>query len=169
MIEHSETSQPVTEHRHPTSRDDLRAAVVDLISVARREILLCSPALDPALFNRAVVTDALSHFITRQARGRIRVVVEDTEQMLQSCVRLVELARRFSDILLILRLGEPQRGLTEMLMVVDSASCLQQPDTAVIDATLDLNAPQRAITLAHRFEKIWANCDPVPGLHGFRL
>ena len=169
MNELSDSSTPTTEHRHPESRDDLRNAVVDLISSARRDIVLCSPALDPALFNRAIVTDALGQFIARQTRGRIRIVIEDTEQLLLSCVRLVELARRFSDMLFVQRLGEPHRGLTEMLMVADQVSCLQQQNTAVIDAVLDLNLPQRAVTLAQRFEKIWAASEPAPGLHGFRL
>ena len=151
------------------TRDELRNAAVDLIAGARRELVICSPALDPALYNRAVLTDALGHFIARQARCRIRVVVEDTEDMLRSSVRLVELARRFSDLILIQRLGEPHRGLTEMFMVADSESCLYQRAIATIDATLDLHTPHLALPLARRFENIWAASEPVTGLHSFRL
>jgi hypothetical protein len=169
MSDDSQSKAPVAKHRHPTTRDDLRVATVDVIAGARREIMICSPALDPALYNRASVADALGHFIARQARCRIRIVVEDTEHMLLSCVRLVELARRFSDIIQIQRLGEPHRGLTEMFIVADAVSCLYQQDITVMDATLDLNSPQRTSALAQRFEKIWAAGEPAPGLHGFRL
>jgi regulator of extracellular matrix RemA (YlzA/DUF370 family) len=162
-------SMPVARHRHPTTREDLRTAAEELIASARREIMICSPALDPAMYNRAAITDALGHFIAHQARGRIRIVVEDTEHMLLSAVRLVELTRRFSDLIQILRLGEPHRGLTEMIMVADGESCLYQQDITVMDATLDLNSPQRANALAQRFEKIWAAGEPAPGLHVFRL
>lgn len=151
------------------TRDDLRDAAVDLITGVRRELVICSPALDPALYNRAVLTEALGHFIARQARCRVRIAVEDTEDMLRSSVRLVELARRFSDLLLIRRLGEPHHGLTEMFMVADSESCLYQQDIATIDATLDLHTPHLALPLARRFEDIWAAGEPVPGLHSFRL
>lgn len=151
------------------SRDELRDAAVDLITSARRELVICSPALDPALYNRTALTEALGHFIARQARCRVRMVVEDTEDMLRGSVRLVELARRFSDLLLIQRLGEPHHGLTEMFMVADSESCLYQQDIATIDATLDLHTPHLALPLARRFEDIWAAGEPVPGLHGFRL
>jgi len=169
MSDHKQSGAAVKEHRHPVTRDELRSAAVDLVACARRELVICSPVLDPALYNRSVLTDALGHFIARQTRCRVRVVVEDTEDMLHSSVRLVELARRFSDLLLIQRLGEPHRGLTEMFMVADSESCLHQREIATIDATLDLHAPQLALPLARRFEDIWAASEPVPGLHGFRL
>jgi hypothetical protein len=169
MNDDRQSETPAANHRHPTTRDDLRVAAVDLIASARREIVICSPALDPALYNRAVVTDALGHCIARHARCRIRIVVEDTEHMLLSCVRLVELTRRFSDIIQIQRLGEPHRGLTEMFIVADGESCLYQQDITVMDATLDLNSPQRAGALAQRFEKIWVAGEPAPGLHNFRL
>jgi len=169
MSDLRESDIPAKEHRHPTTRDELRVAAVDLIAQARREIMICSPALDPALYNRTTLAEALGHFIARQARCRARIVVEDTEHMLQSNTRLVELARRFSDMILIQRLGEPHHGLTEMFMVADSESCLYQQDITTINATLDLHTPHLAIPLARRFEDIWATSEPVPGLHSFRL
>ena len=169
MSEHKQSDAPVKEHRRLMTRDDLRVAAADLIAHARREIVICSPALDPALFNRATLAEALGHFIARQARGRARIVVEDTEHMLLSNVRLVELARRFSDLILIQRLGEVHHGLTEMFIVADTESCLYQQDITVIDATLDLDTPHLAAPLARRFEVIWAASEPVAGLHGFRL
>ncbi|HJW81771.1 MAG TPA: hypothetical protein VJ396_05955 [Acidiferrobacterales bacterium] len=169
MNDHSQSDAPAKEHRRVMTRDELRVAAVDLIAQARREIVICSPALDPALYNRAALAEALGHFIARQARCRARIVVEDTEHMLQSSTRLVELARRFSDLLLIQRLGEPHHGLTEMFMVADGDSCLYQQDIATIDATLDLHTPHLALPLARRFEDIWAASEPAPGLHGFRL
>lgn len=169
MSNRSKPETPAKEHRHPMTRDDLRIAAMDLFAQARREIVICSPALDPSLYNRVALTDALGHFIARQARCRARIAVEDTEHMLLSSVRLVELARRFSDMILIQRLGEPHHGLTEMFIVADSESCLYQQDIATIDATLDLHAPHLALPLARRFEDIWAASEPVPGLHHFRL
>ncbi len=160
---------PEKEHRHPATRDELFAAGVDCIARARREILICSPMLDPAFYNRAAPVEALGHFIARRASNRIRVVVEDTEHMLLADVRLVELARRFSDMILIRRLGEPHRGLAEMFLVADGEHCLHQRDIASLDATLDFHTPRLASPLAHRFEAIWAASEPVPGLHPFRL
>jgi len=169
MNDRRKSNAPVKEHRHPTTRDDLSEAALDLIAQARHEIMICSPALDPSLYNRAALTEALGHFIARLARSRARIVVEDTEHMLLSSVRLVELARRFSDMILIQRLGEPHHGLTEMFIVADNESCLYQQDIATIDATLDLHTPHLALPLARRFEDIWTASEPVPGLHGFRL
>lgn len=169
MSNQSQSEAPAKEHRHATTRNDLQVAATDLIARARREILICSPVLDPALYNRAALAEALGHFVARRANNRIRVVVEDTEHMLLTGVRLVDLARRFSDMILIRRLGEPHHGLAEMFVVADGESCLHQLDTAAMDATLDFHTPHLAIPLARRFETIWTASEPVAGLHPFRL
>lgn len=163
----SEAADP--NHRHPDTREALRTALLDLAKTARRELLVCSPTLDPALFNGAAMSEALTHLVARHPYNRVRIVVEDTEHMLMTCIRLVELARRLSDLVLIRRLGEPHHGLSEQLAVADGESCLYQQDVGMVDATLDLHAPRLAQPLTRRFEDIWAASEPVPGLHGFRL
>lgn len=156
-------------HRHPDTRDELRTAQLDVVRSAQRELRILAPALDAALFNGSAMTEALGRFIAGHSRNRMRVVVEDTEHMLQTCTRFVELVRRFSDLLLVRRLGEPHRGLTEMFVLADDHSCLYQQDLGVVDALLDLHTPRAVGPLASRFEDIWSAAEPVPGLHTFRL
>lgn len=163
------TAQMEKEHRHLTTRDDLRAAAINLLAGARHEVLICAPMLDAAFFNRADLTQAMGQFIARRAGNRVRIVVEDTEHMLQANVRLVELTRRFSDLILIRRLGEQHHGLAEMFIVGDKANSLHQRDVTGVDATCDFHAPSLADPLARRFETYWDASEPVVGLHPFRL
>jgi hypothetical protein len=156
-------------HRHPDSREGLRTAQLDIVRSARHELRILAPALDAVLFNGSAMAEALGRFIAGHGRNRVRMVVEDTEHMLQTCIRFVELTRRFSDLLLIRRLGEQHHGLTEMFVLADDDSCLYQQDVGLVDATLDLHAPRAVGPLASRFEDIWAAAEPVPGLHTFRL
>ena len=169
MNEQRNSSGTAATHRHPDTRDGLREAQLDLVHSARHELRILAPALDAALFNGSAMAEALGRFIAGRGRSRARVVVEDTEHMLQTCTRFVELARRFSDLLIVRRLGEPHHGLREMFMVADHDSCLYQPDVALVDATLDLHTPPRAGAFGQRFEEIWAASEPAPGLHLFRL
>jgi hypothetical protein len=157
------------EHRHPTTHDALYQAVLDIVARARHKILLCSPVLDPAIYNTAAFSDGLAHFIALNARNRARIVVEDTESMLTRCTRLVEFARRFSDLVLIRRLGESHHGMRQMFIVADNENCLLQQDVGVYNATLDFQSRRQAGPLVQRFEQIWDTTDPAPGLHGFRL
>lgn len=157
------------EHRHLQAREALRDAHLELVNSARHELAVATPALDDAIWNSAAMGDALGHFLARHARNRVRIVIEDTEHMLTHCSRLVELARRFSDLLLIRRLGDPHRGLAELIFLADRNSCLVQADIRRVDATLDLAAPRTAAPHVQRFEQIWDASEPVSGLHGFRL
>ena len=165
----SQRREQESDHRHLTTRETVRAAIVDLVTVAQHEILICAPQLEAAFYNRADVAQALGHFIARRTGNRIRILVEDSELLLQADVRLVELTRRFSDLILIRQLGELHQGLAEMFIVVDAQSCLHQRDIGAVDATYDFHAAQLAMPLARRFETLWAASDLLPGLHPFRL
>lgn len=169
MNEHSNSAETGPIHSHVETRDALRAAQLELVRGARHELRIVTPALDATAFNGSAMAEALGRFIAGHRHNRARVVVEDTEHMLQTCARFVELVRRFSDLLLVRRLGEPHRGLREMFMLADHDSCLYQPDVALVDATLDQRAPKTAGALGQRFEEIWASTEPAPGLHHFRL
>lgn len=169
MNEQDNPEPAQAEHRHPDTRESLRQAALALVQSARRELMVVSPVLDAALWNSAAMGEALGRFISRSRNNHARLVVEDTEHMLVTCTRLVELARRFSDLLLIRRLGEPHRGLNQMFMIADGDSCIVQQDIGVMNATLDLHKPQVVAPLAVRFEEIWGAADPAPGLHIFRL
>jgi hypothetical protein len=156
-------------HKHPTTREDLREAQLELLRETRREYMLAAPMLDASHWNTAAFTDTLAHLIARHPQARVRIVTEDTEHLLAGCTRLVELTRRFSDRILIRRLGEPHHGLNSLFAVGDRGACLVQPDQEQTDATLDLHAPRAAAPWLQRFEEIWNASEPIPGLHGFRL
>lgn len=156
-------------HRRLQTREALRAALVGLVTSTRSEFALVAPMLDSSIWNSAAMGEALGHLVARSSRHRTRIVVEDTEFLLTACPRLVELTRRFSDLILIRRLGEPHRGLNEMFAIADRHSCLAQTDLGTLDAMLDLNAPRITAPYLQRFEDIWAAAEPAPGLHGFRL
>lgn len=169
MNDGNNSDTPAEVHRHPDTRDTLREALLELVRAARRELRLVSPVLDPIVFRDNRVADELGHFLARHAGNRILMVVEDTDEMLTTLPRLVELARRFADLFLVRRLGEAHHGLNKMFAVADHSGCLVQPEITRIDATLDLAAPHQAIPLARRFDEIWAGAEPVPGLHMFKL
>jgi len=169
MIEQGNPEQAGAHHAHPDTRDSLHAAMLDLVRASRHEFAIVAPVLDATLWNSATMAEALSHLATQHKRNRIRVVVEDSEHLLHSCTRLVELSRRISDLVLIRRLGDMHHGMNEMLAIADASGCLVQADIRMLDATLDLDSPRQAAPCLQRFEEIWQASDPLPGLHGFRL
>lgn len=169
MIEQGNSNPTEARHAHPETREALREALLRLVQAARHEIAVVAPVLDAALWNSAAMGEALSQLVTRHRRNRVRIVVEDSEHLLATCARLVELARRLSDLVLIRRLGKAHHGLNELLAIADHDGCLVQADVGILDATLDLDTPHLAAPRLRRFEEIWDAADPLPGLHIFRL
>lgn len=160
---------PAGTHRYLVTRQAMAEAQLELLRAARREFMLASPMLDAGFWNSASMARALGQLLAQHRHARARLVAEDTEHMLARCARLVELTRRFSDRILIRRLGEAQHGQSGMFAVADRDHCLVQNDVNQIDATLHLAAPRQAAPWLQRFDVIWDGAEPVPGLHGFRL
>lgn len=169
MNEHENSKLPEPRHTHPKTLAGLHEALLEVAKQAHHELAFAAPALDAALWNGAAMRESLGHLIARQPRNRIRIVLVDTEHMLTTCERLVDLARRFSDLLMIRRVGEPHLGLSEMFAIADQRSIVVQRDVRLVEATLDVESPRAAAPYVQRFEEIWQASEPVPGLHGFRL
>lgn len=167
MNETSPPATPETIHRHPDTRDALHAAMLELVRSAKRNLVVVSPALDVSLWNGTAMGEALGHFLAHHKNNQARFVIEDSAHMLQTCTRLVELARRFSDMLLIRRVGENHTRLGKMFAVADHDGCLVQQEVGVLDATLDIAAPRLAGPLARQFEDYWKSAEYIPGLHVF--
>jgi len=169
MIENRNLDPSESRHSHPGTRDELHIALLELIRKTQNEFTFAGPMLEPAIWCRSDTTEALGQMVTRHSRNRVRIAIEDSEYFLNSCTRLVELARRVSDILMVRRIGDIHHGFNQAIVIGDRAHCLVQKDASRYDATLDLDAPRIALLHLERFDEIWQTSDPLPGLHGFRL
>jgi len=169
MIENRNLEPPETRHAHPGTRDEVHGALLELFQISKNDFAFAGPMLEPAIWNRSDTTEALGQLLTRHNRNRVRIAIEDSEYFLTGCTRLVELARRVSDILLVRRIGDMHHGFNQAIAVGDRAHCLVQKDATRYDATLDIGSPRTALLHLERFEEIWQSSDPLPGLHGFRL
>ncbi|KUJ84722.1 hypothetical protein AWR36_003470 [Microbulbifer flavimaris] len=71
-------------------------ALIDLCHRARREICLFSHHLDRDLYHREPVVEALSEFARRSRYARVRILIRDSDPMLQRHHRLLTLIQRLT-------------------------------------------------------------------------
>jgi hypothetical protein len=138
----------------------LRAAAAALLQQARREVRLAAPYLDPAIFNAGSVTDALRGFVTRHPRNRVRILVENINQLMRDNGRLVALARRLADSMELREVEENERGARDLYFVADRAVCLFQEAADGTDGVVS-HASREIATQVERFESAWNRAQPV--------
>lgn len=162
----SETQQPPTSTPSALAdgaihgQEALRTGAAALLRYARRDARLAAPYLDPAIFNTGSVADALSEFVTRHPRNRVRILVEDINQVLRDNGRLVSLVRRLADSIELREVEENERGARDLYFVADRAVCLFQEAADGMDGVVS-HVPREIATRLERFEAAWHRAQPV--------
>jgi predicted GNAT family N-acyltransferase len=89
-----------TENRLLTSstREEARAAILEILAGTRREIALLTRDLDPDVLDHADVVDALKRIALSGVNARIRILVQDPTRVNNECPRLIALAQRMSSV-----------------------------------------------------------------------
>ena len=146
-------------------QDEVAAGLLGLLGEARRRVDIFSPRLDPALFNTQGATAALAAVATRNRLSRVRILIEDSQQLVRDNIRLVNLARRFSDFVRLQRLGEEHIGLNETIVLVDGRASLYQADLARHEYVIERGGGLGTAELVLRFNAMWDRSEPIPEIH----
>lgn len=142
-------------------RDALRDALALLIDQAHRSVALCAPTLPPELFNTVAFSRALASFAARHRQNQARILLGDVAQAMRDNDRVVGLARRLSDTVGVREFSEDDRGVRELLLLVDQRAFIQLTDPDETQAlACDGGGPLVAETYA-RLDAMWQRSLPI--------
>lgn len=153
---------------HIKGRDELRDAVAELLTIARRQIKVFSPVIDNHIFGSGMIQTRLSEFASGHHRNQLRIIIEDDRRLLRYSERFVETCRRFGNCIQLRRVGEEHRGYREMFIVADNKCYLNQLNIEEADAVIDCESLTRVSELNRRFDTMWDRSEAfsltTPGL-----
>jgi predicted GNAT family N-acyltransferase len=146
------------------------SAVGRLAAQARTELLISSPDLEPALYDRPPVLDALLRLaVHRRGRVPVRVLVADAETPIKRGHRLIELSRRFSSAIQIRSLPEELADGAEPCLLADEVGYGLRPGAARDSLLVDFADGGSTRRLRRRFELLWQQSSVHPGLRRLYL
>jgi predicted GNAT family N-acyltransferase len=152
LLDYRDWNDTIIRLRYPTPFDQL---VVAQARLARRELAILSPDLDPRLFNREELTDALRRLAREERHARIRVVVMDARALVGRGHALLTLARRIPTKLSIRRLAEHPDWDGDTQVIRDRDSLLALPGTERDPGFYRPGDRARCETELGRFEELW--------------
>lgn len=121
---------------------------------ASRTIRILSPQLDPAVFDNADMTDAISALARRDSHSRVQILIRDSRPMVQNGHRLLTLARRLPSSISIRKLAEHPELTGETMIIRDLDGLLVMP----ADGDTGYYRPDSRASAQHsidRFDALW--------------
>lgn len=157
-------TEEINEFRHLHSRAEASEVLVEILGQARRQIIVFAPVLDGFLFNTSAVARALASFAAAHRRNTARFLIEHSAQVVHDNGRVVELCRRFRDLIKMRQVNNDDAGLREMFVIADGRSYLHQRDIDAPDYLAGLDVPRAMPPLMLEYERMWERGSTIPSV-----
>ncbi|PPV08375.1 hypothetical protein XBLMG947_0935 [Xanthomonas bromi] len=132
------------------------AATTGLLYAARRQVLIYTRALDPPLFDNAVVLDALRRFATARHDKRVHVLVQDPASANAGNSAMLRLAQRLPSVFRFRAISDPvDASFASVYVVGDDAYYFRSTGHRFDDGETWLSGAARSRQLEREFAQIW--------------
>jgi predicted GNAT family N-acyltransferase len=145
------------------------AGLLECLARPRRTLCLLSPLLDPLLFDRPEVVEAVSNFARNARNARMQILLRDSSLIVARGHRLVELARRLDSRLEIRRLPDDAGAQDLSFATWDTRGYWLLPDYREYQALRNFHDPVQAARLMEQFARLWARSAADPELRLLKL
>jgi len=142
---------------------------VTLVTQARRSLCLCSPDLEPWLYNRSDLQRACLDFLLAHPRNRLRILIADPSRIVQQGHLLLTLARRLTSSMQIRTLHPDYPTATQAFLLADEHSLMIRPEPGGFAGYVLYQSPARARALLREFDNAWDHSLSDPDLRSFLI
>lgn len=132
----------------------VEAAINELASHARRELLVLSQDLDPRYFDGGTFRGVVSRFARRHGNASMRVLVHDTRRMVRDGHGLLELSRRLPSSLTIRVVHPDMQEREDTLVIADRTGLISIPRSGVPSGFINLNDSPLARQYTNLFNRL---------------
>lgn len=146
---------------HLSGPSDLINATLWLTDNARRTLYVSTPNLELDRFNDGFIISAFSGFARRSRYSDLRILVADPTLAIHYGHKLVTLAQRIPDSVLIRQLHEDDIPHAKSFMVADDIGLLRRHDLETLNGTLTPKSIPHAQNHQRLFLEYWERAHSV--------
>lgn len=144
-----------------TTLEGTLSATLELISKARRRICIYSPDLEPVVYGRADIVEALKQFAINSSGGSVLIIVQDTLAIRSQPHPLLDLAQRLPSVFLLRTPVETEDLQHPSAFVVnDRDGYLFRQQNNYYKGVWSPALPSRNRQLTEEFERVWQRSRP---------
>ncbi len=145
-----------------SSREEHRTLALHMLNQAQHSIDIISRNLDPTVFDRPAVIEAIRHMVKNQKRSRLRIIIRDNTALIKDGHQILLLAQRLTSYIQIHKLPRSYNNFNEALLLVDGTGYIRQPQSDLYAGNACFNAPGQVGDYQSKFQEIWDASQPDP-------
>jgi hypothetical protein len=150
------------------TRADTQHATDLLIQQVTGDIEIYSRELDGLLYNRSEFLDAINHLCTLNQLFRLRILCHNPETAVKRGHRLIELARKHSNIE-IRQVHADYQSYNEAFLIADCTGLILRPFADRYEGTANFNTPVHAQHRYSYFNEVWDRSEAHPDLRRLHI
>lgn len=149
--------------------EDFREALVEAARQSRRDFLIFSPSLDPLIYDRTELIDALSALARSHRGAKLQFLVQDTRPLVAQGHGLVRLCQRLPSKAGIRRITNDIETKAAAFALGDREQLVYQNDPDIYRGFRDWRAGAQVKTLRDIFARAWESAEDDPQLRQLAL
>lgn len=144
-----------------TSQEDTVGAVLQLIGKARRQICIYTPDLEPLLYGKTEVLEALKQFAINSSGGLVMIILQDTLAARNQPHALIDLVQRLPSTFFLRTPTEADDlQYPSAYLLNDRDGYLFRQRSNHMHGVWSPNMPARNRQLTGEFDTVWQRCRP---------
>ncbi len=138
-----------------STKEEMRLAVIDVISEASRRISIFTHDLDPGIYDDPDFLEIVKHLVLSQRYSRIRVLIADPSRAIKNGNNFVHLGRRLNTYIEFRQVREDLRTHRESFFIADETALIYRLQHEKWDGIADTYEPSVAKQYGEMFDEIW--------------
>jgi hypothetical protein len=149
-----------------TTLPEVRAAVNEIATSARRLISIYTPDLEPELYDQTTFLEVIKHFVLTRSFSKVRVLLAEPTRVMRDSNRFVAMGRRLSSCIDIRYIAAKAPQRASAYLIADDRAIMYRMRADTWDGIADVNNPPVARLYLQEFDTIW-NASAMD--HGLRV
>jgi len=138
-----------------STKEEMRLAVIDVMSEASRRISIFTHDLEPGIYDDPEFLEIVKHFVLPQTYSRIRVLIADPSRAIKNGNNFVHLGRRLNTYIEFRHVREDLRTHKEAFFITDETALVYRLQHEKWEGIADTYEPSVAKVYGQMFDEIW--------------
>lgn len=152
-----------------SSKEEIRAAVAQVTSVADRTLAILTHDLEPEIYDHDDFLETLKRFILARPFARVRVLIADPVRAMKDGNRFVSMGRRLNSYIEFRNVKPQYRNHPEAFCIADEHAIVYRARAESWEGMSDTYQPAVARRYLDMFDELWQACEIEPELRQLQL
>ena len=142
--------------------EDYRSAVVEIAALAKHQLSIYTPDLEPALYDQDLFLEAVKRLVLARSHGRVRVLIRDPFRAAREGQRFMQMARRLTSCIELRSVPTEHRDDACAYILADNQAIAYRPNATRWIGFVEHS--EEGIDRRHveHFEQVWSRSRAQP-------